>query len=916
MSSPHDFSAVDVLAKYGRDLRADPRATGDKTFGRQAEVEALARAIASGKSAVLVGPPGVGKTAIVHKLLHYLREKRLPQLQEAKVYELSTVGLTADTSYVGELESKIKALLQRSKGARPVVYMPDLWNLPTTGSYTGNPRGAYDLLRPAVEEQRLVLVGEMTRGRWDRLCREHPTFAVDFNAIEVKETDDETTREILRRAAADLTALARFDSAAVDRAHALTRKFVPAQSFPGKGVDLLRRVAQAARPPTATGEAPGSPIDPAFVEEVFGRQSGLPLHMISSRVRVSYDEMREFLAERVLGQREAVDAVADLLALFKTGLKNPDRPAGVLLFVGPTGVGKTELAKATAEFLFGRKDRMFRVDLSEYKDYHSFEKLIGDPKTNQPGLLTNHVRANPFTVILLDEFEKGHSNIADLFLQVFDDGRLTDGSGDTVDLRNAIIILTSNIGSDLASEAAAGIGFGGGSRESPRALEGRIRRALEGAYRPEFLNRIDRVLVFHALTESDMRRIAQRELGLVYRREGLLERDLLLEVDDGVIDLLLERGFDPKYGARPLKRAIEEIIVLPLARTLLAVDPGRFQLLRIARRGDGVALSIEDTDSSRKLKNLEVRTRVAVEGGRVVRLSLAEVTARLREVASRLAAIETNGQIAKRRAELLALDEAAARPGYWEQAFGKEGELFRRHRLAVEVRRFDDLRGRAELVRELVEASFAEAEDAVAADLVAEFVKLDDEVRRAEREIVRFTGADQADARLRLRPIGGKAGALDWARDLARMYAAWAREHGLEVTTEERDGEVELRVEGPYAFGYLKGEAGGHRLIRPPSPPAKDRSGRDRAERSRDGAEKRGDTFLCRVEVEPLAADHADAAHKAAAGPDDEAPIRTYDLLRSRGVHDRRTGHTDGDVKRVLAGRIEAFVEAYLDAPA
>jgi ATP-dependent Clp protease ATP-binding subunit ClpC len=876
----------DVLARDGHDLTQDAAAAGDKTYGRQAEVEALARTLASGKSAVLLGPPGVGKTAVVGKLLHYLRSGRLATLKDTTIYEISTVGLCSDTRYTGMQEDKIQALVAHASPQR-WMYVPDLWNLPTAGSYDTNPRGIYDLMRPAIEAGRVIVFGECSEGRWDKLCRAFPTLARDFTPLKVAETSEAETREILSHTAAHVGHLAAFEKAALDRVHALARKFLPTQSFPGKAVELLRKVAYAARPPS--GPARTTPVDVAFVEEVFEKQSGLPLHMISARVRVGYEEMHKFLDERVLGQREAVTAVADVLALYKTGLKNPDRPAGVLLFVGPTGVGKTELAKATAEFLFGSANKMFRADLSEYKDYHSFEKLIGDPRSGKPGLLTDHVRKNPFTVVLLDEFEKGHSNVADLFLQVFDDGRLTDNTGETVDFRHAILILTSNVGSDLSESA---IGFG----SERKSLETKVRGALEDAYRPEFLNRIDRILVFHPLQRDDMRRIAQRELGKLYRREGLLERDLLLEVDEGVIDLLLERGIDPKYGARPLKRAMEETLVMPLARALLDASERRFQLLRIARKGEGVLLTFEETESSRKLANLERKTRVD-EDGKTTRISLAEVAQKLNDVYARLDKLGSAADVAAMRRELADLDEKESRPGFWEEAFGQSGALVRRHRLAVEVQRFDDLTQRANLVRDLTEASFAEAEDAVAEDIVKAFVKLEKRLQRAERELVHFDDSDRGDALVVVRPVGGKDGGASWAAQLAEMYAAWAGERDFEVTRGAADAGSYVRVAGPYAFGYLKGESGGHRLMAP--------DGRDA---------ERGETYLARVEVSPIP---TGAIITLSGLPpnrsrDDDAPIRTYDQWRSRGVKDRRTGCSDSDVKRVLGGRIDAFLEAWL----
>ena len=885
-----DYQSIDVLAREGRNLTADRSALLPKTYGRATEVEALARALSGKKSAVLLGPPGVGKTAIVKKLLHYIRTDRVPALASATVYEVSTGALVSGTRYTGQQEEKISALLKHARPDR-LVYVSDLWNIPVAGSYETNPRGVYDLMRPGIEAENLVLFGEMTQGRWERLCKEFPMLERDFATITVAPTNEEETRDVLVRTAADLGPVVMFEKAAIERVHSLTKKFLPTQSFPGKGVEMLRRLAQAAV--SVTGEKRARPIDDAFVETEFGRQTGLPMHMISPRVTVSYDAMRSFLTERVLGQPEAVDAVADVLALYKTGLSNPDRPAGVLLFVGPTGVGKTELAKATAEFLFGSAGRIFRVDLSEYKDFHSFEKLIGNPRNGTTGLLTDHVRQNPFTVILLDEFEKGHQNVADLFLQVFDDGRLTDAEGETASFHHALIILTSNVGSDLG-ELDQAIGFAGEERTSAKKINQAVRRSLENHYRPEFLNRLDRVLVMHPLKRDDLRRIARRELGKIYKREGLIERDLLMEVDDGVIDLFLDKGTDPKYGARPLKRAIEELLVIPLARTLLSTEWRRFQLLRVAKGGDGVQLGFEDTDTSKRLENLEKRARASDGEGGMLRLSLLDVRNGIGNVYDRLAALDKAAKLDEKKKELAEIIEREATPAFWEDAFGHSGALVRQHRLSVEIRRLDDLRAEADLVRELSEASFQEGDDSVAPDLTSTHARLLRKLARAEREIVRFQGEEQGDAALFVAPSGGKDNANEWARTLADMYVAWAKERGFDVDQRDgdEDGSYEIHVLGAYAFGYLRGEGGSHRLI---LPPVKE--------------ERRGETFLARVDVLPAPTKRGVKRVVRT----DEPPVRTYDMWRSRGVRDRRTGYVDGDVRAVLSGRLDAFLEAFVD---
>lgn len=248
--------SFDVVAEDGRDLTLDPNATGEKTFGRQEEVHALARTLASGRSAILVGASGVGKTAVIQKLLSYLRTGRLPELEGSRIFEISTVGLCADTRFTGQQEGRIRSLLAHASRKR-LHYVPDVWNLPYAGSYSTNPRGIYDLMRPGIEQGKLVIFGEVTPGRWDKLVREHPILARDFVAIAVPEPSEEETRDLLTRVAADrnissgedATMTPAFEKQAIDRVFALAKKFVPTQSFPGKGVELLRRVAQEARAP-------------------------------------------------------------------------------------------------------------------------------------------------------------------------------------------------------------------------------------------------------------------------------------------------------------------------------------------------------------------------------------------------------------------------------------------------------------------------------------------------------------------------------------------------------------------------------------------------------------------------------------------------------------------------------------------
>jgi ATP-dependent Clp protease ATP-binding subunit ClpC len=883
-----DWTERDVLTVEGRLLSTDAHPLSGQTYGRVAEVEALARAVSAKKSTVLLGPPGVGKTAVLRKLVQLVEKRAFVALEGLSVHEIATTGLVSGTRYTGMQEEKIASLLRHADPKR-IVFVSDLWNITTAGSYDTNPRGVYDLMRPGIEAERLVLLGEMSQGRWDRLTREFPMLERDFATISVEPPSDDETRALLHRIASELAPDLVFERSAVERIFTLARKFLPTMSFPGKGVDLLRKVVQVHR--GLGPDANPAPVDEATVERLFCEDTGLPAHVVSPISDVDYEATKSFLSERVLGQDDAVGAVSDVLALYKTGLANPDRPAGVFLLVGPTGVGKTELAKATAEFVFGSRERIFRVDLSEYKDFHSFERLIGDPKKGTPGLLTDHVRKHPFTVILLDEFEKGHDNIADLFLQVFDDARLTDAFGETAGFHHALLFLTSNVGSDVAAVEPS-IGFVEDRRPMGEILEERAKKALEAHYRPEFLNRLDRVLVMKPLSRADLRRIARRELGKVVRRDGLVERDLLLEVDDGVLELLVERGTDPKYGARPLKRAIEEIVMIPLARALMGTGWRRFQIVRVARKGVGIGVTFETTDASRRLENLERRERVSDGTGGTLNLSVADIREKLAETFVEMGKLEKAANLAKMKDELAELDRRAASPAYWEAVLGDTSLIAKRHRLALEIRRLATLRGELGAVKDLAEASFLEADDSMSRELADAFARLQPRFLRARREICKFEEVDNADAIVVVTPVGDDPQATEFARSLSDMYAAWARSAGYDETQSERDGTFTVSVMGPYAHGYLRGETGGHRLVLP------------QAER----ASRRSESHLARVRVVPHGEDTQEELRL-----DDLDPIRTYDLRHSHGVRDRVTQHTEGDTKRVLAGRLGGFLEAHID---
>jgi ATP-dependent Clp protease ATP-binding subunit ClpC len=504
------------------------------------------------RSLLVSGEPLVGKTAFLRLLA-----KRLAG-QSWSVFEASGADLMAGQIWFGQLEGRIRRVIDEITVAKKLIwYVPDLLQLARSGTHQGQSASILDQILPAIASGRLVVWTEASPTGTARLLQARPALRNILEVIRLEPQSEADTSAlagaVVRKLADDHGIVIDPECAAVALASA--RQYLSASSFPGSALLLIRLTAGRAER--------GSAIAPADVLRTLSQLTGLPVSILDTKERIDLASIRQFFASRVMGQDEAVSAVIDRIAMLKAGLNDPNRPIGVFLFAGPTGTGKTELAKTTADYLFGSVERMIRLDMSEFQTAESIFKILGDGGGETDSLISR-VRKQPFSVVLLDEFEKSHPRIWDLFLQVFDDGRLTDSVGQVADFRHCLIILTTNLGA--TSHQSAGLGFA----PTPDAFTGeQVLRAISQTYRPEFQNRLDRVIVFHPLTRELMRVILQKELRQVLERRGFKDRDWAVEWEASALEFLLERGFSPEMGARPLKRAIEQFVIAPLAATIV-----------------------------------------------------------------------------------------------------------------------------------------------------------------------------------------------------------------------------------------------------------------------------------------------------------------------------------------------------------
>jgi ATP-dependent Clp protease ATP-binding subunit ClpC len=642
-----------LLDQFGRNLtKLASESKLDPVIGRVTEIERIMQILSrrTKNNPVLVGEPGVGKTAIVEGLASRITKGEVPELLRNKqIYTLDLAALVAGSKYRGEFEERLKKVMKEiTQRGDIVLFIDELHNLVGAGAAEGAIDAA-SILKPALARGEIQTIGATTMDEYRKYLERDAALERRFQQIKVDQPSIQDTVSILEglRERYEEHHRVKITDDALRAAAELADRYIPDRFLPDKAIDLIDeaasrlRIKSMSQPPVyrdleteieetrrakeaaieaqefekaanlrdkerqltnrkreledqwAAGEGGERPeVGEEEIADIVSMWTGIPVFKLTEAETKKLLRMEDELHKRVIGQDVAITAVSKAIRRSRAGIKDPKRPAGSFIFLGPSGVGKTELARTLAEFLFGDEDAMVRIDMSEYMEKHAVSRLVGSPPGyvgyDEGGQLTEAVRRKPYSVLLLDEIEKAHPDVFNILLQILEDGRLTDAQGRTVDFRNTIVIMTSNIGAkDIARNVSFGFGTSDEMGTSYEEMKDRIMGELKKVFRPEFLNRIDEVIVFHKLTRAEIKEIIDLMIGRV--RAQVAEHELQLELDEQAKELLVDKGWDPAMGARPLRRAIQRYIEDPLADEVLRqgdIESGTTVLIERDSSGD------------------------------------------------------------------------------------------------------------------------------------------------------------------------------------------------------------------------------------------------------------------------------------------------------------------------------------------
>lgn len=626
-------SSTPNLDKYGQDLTKKAKNNEiDPVIGREEEIRRVIQILSrrTKNNPCLIGEPGVGKTAIAEGLAVKIATDEVPELlKDKRVIALDLTGMVAGTKYRGDFEERIKSCIEEViKNKDIILFIDEVHNLIGTGSAEGAVDAA-NILKPSLARSELQVIGATTINEYRKYIEKDSALERRFQSVKVNEPSEEEATQILLglRDRYEAHHKVKITDEAIKAAVKMSARYISDRYLPDKAIDLVDEAASKVRlnayvtPPqikqlenqlkdiTAEKAAAinnqdfehaaslrdsekelmslitvkrsewkeesahkNSVVTAEEVAHIVSGWTGIPTTQLTKQESQRLLEMEDILHERIVGQHEAVSAVARAIRRGRSGLKDPDRPMGSFIFLGPTGVGKTELCKALSSAVFGSENAVIRFDMSEFMEKHNTSRLVGSPPGyvgyDEGGQLTEKVRRNPYSVILFDEIEKAHPDVFNMLLQILDDGILTDSQGRKVDFKNTIIIMTSNLGAKIIAGENKSIGFGGTSqKDSQERIKSAVTSELKKTFRPEFINRIDEIIVFNQLEKEQIKEIAKRMLDKTKQR--LSAMGISMTFTDGVIEKISDEGFDPVYGARPLRRAIQSKIEDKLSEQML-----------------------------------------------------------------------------------------------------------------------------------------------------------------------------------------------------------------------------------------------------------------------------------------------------------------------------------------------------------